>query len=345
MDHELRQDLSESNLTFIHSELDDLGLPVHPFRLYCHLARRAGKTTKSAWPSIASMARICRMNEDTVSRSLNELLRRNLILRESRRGKSSLYVLTPPSLWNKSPENDHECSETSPKRGGTGKEGVPPDFGYHPPESRGYHPPEKRGYEGNPKKVLQEGLAEVSIDTPATSHLSDVPQPAPRHATKKTPRRNLAFDALVEIEGADRSAMTPVEGGRIGKCLADIRAAWPTKLPDSPTPEQREAYEAELAAEIRLRAQRYRSEVMPFATLTATALAAHWSKCAAPRATGIGQPLPSQGGRFALPDGCDWREIARRIGLRIAFDTPWHEVSHAHRGLILEAHAAEGLVS
>lgn len=189
-------------------------------------------------------------------------------------------------------------------------------------------------------KVLPSG----SIDPSADPTPSVVPQPAPRPTHKNPPRRNVAFDALAEIDGANRESMTPVEGSRIGKCLADIRAAWPTKLPESPTPEARAAYEAELAEEIRRRAARYRSEVMPHAQLTATALVAHWSKCA-PRASGIGQPLPSQGGRWALPDACDWRGIAKTLGLRIQFDTPWHEVSHAFRAQILEAHASSGLIS
>jgi hypothetical protein len=340
METELRQDLSEANLTLIYSGLDDLQLTVHAFRLYCHLARRAGKTTKTAWPSIASMARICRMNEDTVGRALKELLERNTIVREERKGRSSLYILTPPSLWNKVSEEDAKCSKTSPKRGGTGKEGVPPSFRGDPPESRGYHPPESRGYEGIPRKVLHEGLAGGSADPPTTI----APEPVPQPAQKRPARRNLAFDTLAEIDGTQAGGMTPVEASRIGKCLADIRAAWPERLPEKPTPDDRTAYEARLAEEIRRRADRYR-QVMPHAQLTACALVAHWGKCQAARPLGIGTPLPTAGGKWALPDGCDWRGLARTLGIRIAFDTPWHEVSHAHRAAILDAHASARLVS
>jgi len=154
----------------------------------------------------------------------------------------------------------------------------------------------------------------------------------------------VAFDTLAEIDGARPGSMTPVEGGRIGKALADIRTAWPTKLADKPTPQQRATYEAELAEEIRGRARRYR-EVMPHAQLTATALVAHWSKCARSGPSNIGKPLEAPGSRWALPDGCPWREIAKTLGIRVAFDTPWHEVSHAHRTQILETHAANGYVS
>ena len=46
---ELHQDTSEMNVIFVHSRLDDYGLPAPSFRVYCHLARRAGRG--SAWPA------------------------------------------------------------------------------------------------------------------------------------------------------------------------------------------------------------------------------------------------------------------------------------------------------
>jgi len=186
-------------------------------------------------------------------------------------------------------------------------------------------------------------LPDEAIASPAPAANIDVQDDAPRPGRKKPARQNLPFNALVEIDGAT-TGMTDVEGKRIGKCLADIRAAWPTKLPDSPTPDQRAAYEAELADEIRGRARRYR-EIMPHAQLTATALVAHWSKCVRSRPSTIGQPLAAPGSKWALPDGCPWREIARTLGIRVAFDTPWHEVGHAHRAQILESYASQQLVS
>ena len=35
---------------FIHSELDDLGLTLWAFRVYCHLARRENRQSRDAWP-------------------------------------------------------------------------------------------------------------------------------------------------------------------------------------------------------------------------------------------------------------------------------------------------------
>lgn len=341
MDTDLRQDLSESNLIFIHSELDDLGLSVHAFRICGHLARRAGKHAKSAWPSIASMARVCRMHEDSVSRALTELIHRKVIVRETRKGRSSLYILTPPSLWNKVQEMSQECSSTPPKIGDTRKEGVPPKVGYHPPESKGYHPPENEGYEGNPKKVIQEGLPGGSGDPPAVEPDDDVPQPREQPAEKKARRRNVAFDALAELDGAGNT-LTASAAGRVGKALAEIRAAWPIKLPDKPKDAERDAYEARLAQEIRVRVREYRA-IFPGAAATSTALAVHWGRCATKQSP-VSADAPAVG-RYPLPAGCEWRAIARRIGVRIDFDTPWSEVGFEARRRILEAHAQEGLIS
>lgn len=340
MDTDLHQDLSESNMVFVPADLDDAGLSVHAFRVYCHLARRTMHSTTDKWPSGPSIAAWCRMNEDTVWRALEELIERGMVRREKRAGTSSRHILTKPSLWNKAPKLPTAAPKTHRKRGDGGKEGTPETKGQGAAEKRGQGAAEKRGYEGTPIKVLHEGMAGGSDDPPT----SLPPEPVPQHANKKPTRRNFAFDTLAQVDGTDTGSMTPPEASRIGKCLADIRAAWPVRLPEKPTLEQRETYEAALAEEIRRRAARYR-EVMPHAQLTACALVAHWGKCTPARTTGIGAPVPASGGRWALPAGCDWRGLARTLGIRIAFDTPWHEVGHAHRTAILEAHSRSTLVS
>lgn len=43
---------------FVHSEVDDLELTTNAFRVYGHLARRAGRDN-TAWPSYASIAEHC----------------------------------------------------------------------------------------------------------------------------------------------------------------------------------------------------------------------------------------------------------------------------------------------
>lgn len=71
------------------------------------------------------------------------------------------------------------------------------------------------------------------------------------------------FETLVALQGSSLSSLTTSERGRINKALSEIRSACPNLS----------------AEQLRRRADAYR-EAMPGATLTATALAAHWSRLA-----------------------------------------------------------------
>lgn len=366
MDPEFHLDRSEMKIIFVHSALDDWDLTPEAFRVAGHIARRTEGGMPGKSPGRESMMRVTRLTKTKLTDALDELEYCRILRVDRRDGKVNRYTLLPQSKWRQKTPGDEwkyttslrrkreeqglECStenEHDPAGNVTGVEIVPGQESTLQPGSKivknqGRFPATKVIQEGNPMKVLPSG----SIDPSADPHPVIVPQPASGPPVKNLPRRNPAFDALAEIDGMQPGGtITSAEGGKVGKALADIRGAWATKLPENPTVEERRAYQTELAEEIRRRAARYRTEVMPFATLTSTALAAHWSKCGPPRTSGIGEPLPGQGGRYALPDGCDWRDIACSLGLRIAFDTPWHEVSHAHRAQILEAHAAAGLVS
>ena len=99
---------------FIHSELDDLGLTPNAFRVYCHLARRAG--TGVAWPSYQSIGSVCfgpsTPSADYARRlaieAVKELVTFGLIAKEIRTqdndghttgNKTNVYYLTPQSQW------------------------------------------------------------------------------------------------------------------------------------------------------------------------------------------------------------------------------------------------------
>ena len=82
---------------FVHSRLDDYGLSPQEFRVYCHLARRAGKG--AAFPSVREIARVCQLHPQTARRCLKVLIIHRLITREERSGTTPLYRLTPPSQW------------------------------------------------------------------------------------------------------------------------------------------------------------------------------------------------------------------------------------------------------
>lgn len=79
---------------FVHSEIDDLGLTTNAFRVYAHLARRAGRDNW-AWPSYSTIGEHCfrasypKAQEATLRRraieAVNELKKRGLIQVEQRR--------------------------------------------------------------------------------------------------------------------------------------------------------------------------------------------------------------------------------------------------------------------
>jgi DNA-binding MarR family transcriptional regulator len=140
----LRQDRSEFNVLFVHSELDDYGLDAQEFRIYAHLARRANGKTK-AYPGITSMAESCRMNRHTVLRVVNSLEELGLIKITKTFGRRNEYVLTPPSEW-KRPNQTGAVSGT----GASQSTGAPFDTGAVPEVI--LPPVSKEALKGNPKK-------------------------------------------------------------------------------------------------------------------------------------------------------------------------------------------------
>jgi hypothetical protein len=134
----LQHDPSEFNVLFVHSEIDDYGLSSQEFRVYAHLARRAGKS--GAWPAIDSIAKHCRQNRDTVYECLKRLKELNLIHAHKRPGATTIYTLTPRSQWKPYKE---EVSE---------KEGYPPVSDTPHREQGDTRVSEKRGYKGNPSE-------------------------------------------------------------------------------------------------------------------------------------------------------------------------------------------------
>lgn len=104
---------------FVHSEIDDLGLSVNAFRIYGHLARRAGGQNY-AWPSYASMGRHCfrpsypKAKDATLRRkaleAVDELKKTGLIeveertLPETKGNMSNAYRLVPLARWHKERE-------------------------------------------------------------------------------------------------------------------------------------------------------------------------------------------------------------------------------------------------
>jgi DNA-binding transcriptional MocR family regulator len=93
----LQDSRNDFGVVFIHSRLDDYGLTPQQFRVYAHLARRAG--SGAAFPAVATIARICQLHAQTVRQALRVLVAHRLITREPRPGTTPLYRLTPASHW------------------------------------------------------------------------------------------------------------------------------------------------------------------------------------------------------------------------------------------------------
>lgn len=81
---------------FIPPWLDDLDLKPHPFRVLCHLLRRAGEDGR-CYPSALSIATACHISKDTVWPALKTLEKAGIITRLPKRfGGSNSYLLNPP---------------------------------------------------------------------------------------------------------------------------------------------------------------------------------------------------------------------------------------------------------
>lgn len=114
---------------FVHSDIDDLGLTTNAFRVYAHLARRAGKDNV-AWPSYATIGEHCfrpsypKAKELTLRRraieAINELEKAGLITVERRRREdnkghtSNQYRLVTLKEWrdsiiHKAKHGEHEA--------------------------------------------------------------------------------------------------------------------------------------------------------------------------------------------------------------------------------------------
>src|SRR5712692_1516447 len=92
------QHASAARLPFIPAALDDLGLDVYAFRVYCRIARRAGDGG-TCFESIPKMAKALGLWQKTVTRAVKELRDRRLVKVEARSGRTSIITVLPSSAW------------------------------------------------------------------------------------------------------------------------------------------------------------------------------------------------------------------------------------------------------
>lgn len=133
---------------FIPAKLDDAGLTTAQFRIFCHITR-----VGDCWQSVQTIAETCKIHPDTVWPAIAELIRRRMLSRIQRPGKTSMLKPLPVSSWTPTgkrgaPENEGHPSVSS---GPTGKRGVTTHW-------------KRRGRKVIPLKVIpiREGLAPKS---------------------------------------------------------------------------------------------------------------------------------------------------------------------------------------
>ncbi|MFC4427186.1 helix-turn-helix domain-containing protein [Deinococcus navajonensis] len=220
------------NVLFVHSAIDDYPLTPEEFRLYAHLARRAGRGT--AYPSINSMATACRMNADTARRCLHNLLTYRMLEAVERRGRTTLYTLTKLSRWvkpeevltvqekqaqigrvrraEKKAQKAMMSTEPSETRGGVeeGAGDVTPlkrGEGY-PSEMKGDHPSQMRGDEGNPPRDSTEGNPSSKSTLEAAESFGDPEDEQQADAKHQTPE---GMSDLADPEGLEGSPLSGYE--------------------------------------------------------------------------------------------------------------------------------------
>jgi len=174
------------------SYLDDYGLDPYEYRLYTHIARRAGKN--GCWESIPNMAKHCLMNEKTVRASLRLLLDAKLIgVVEAKKGKSIIYEITPHEEWAppeqlpiiRSKRTPNKSGTTTPTKSGTT---TPTKLGTTTPTKSGTTTPTKSGTTPLPNlagEVFQDKEVPIKEIPLSVDRAISPPPPEPAIAQKE----------------------------------------------------------------------------------------------------------------------------------------------------------------
>lgn len=102
--------------------VDDMGLDVHSFRLYCHLKRVAGEAG-ACWQSTDTLASACKMSKGMIASCKNVLREAGLIevnTKPTKHGGRDLHLITIMDVWErnrlynvqKTPSSPHELASS-----------------------------------------------------------------------------------------------------------------------------------------------------------------------------------------------------------------------------------------
>jgi hypothetical protein len=127
----------------ISSELDDMGLSVQAFRVYCNLLRRSDKHSHSCYPGVRRIAEDCRLNKDTVGHAISELEKAGMLKTHKSHGMRTDYEILPLSEWKMPPGTVRNKGTVETRNGQTVRNGGTPvsETKVHPvSETRGPNP-------------------------------------------------------------------------------------------------------------------------------------------------------------------------------------------------------------
>jgi hypothetical protein len=133
-------------LPYVPRALDDLGLGVHTFRVYCRIVRRAGGIEGVCTESLPNMAAALGIWLQTVRRAVRELSERRMIRVQPRSGRTAVITLLPVDQWQTRAE-DMPGMKTAPVRK------QPRSGAVNSPATRAENSPQRSTLEGPPLRV------------------------------------------------------------------------------------------------------------------------------------------------------------------------------------------------
>ena len=229
--------------------MDDAGLTPAQFRVVCRVARR-GVCTES----IPNMAAGCRLAIGTIKKSLPFLVSRNVLAKDKRTGRTSIYRVRPPAEWRVEPRPKDTLGQTvtQPIKQTDTKVNSQP---HHPDQtathkgnpSEGY--PEKGGSPGSmadwqlekDEERLRNQIKRIAESSKPDEKLLAAKRDRLKVLREEMKRRGLAGKNAAG--GADRNAGTynadrpPITHERLEEIMANKRKAQ-GEQPTPPTPPQ-----------------------------------------------------------------------------------------------------------
>lgn len=180
------------------AQLDEAGLTASEFRVLAHICRRSGDHSngRKCDAGISSISGFCRLNEDTVRKSIRTLIAKGWVTESRRPGQTAILTPQIPAKTITGVEDfDEPCPppqiggvnnqkplpsnrggkqlETPPLKSGGSEIDPSPDLGGHPSPALGGHPPQTKGDEGIPQGI------------PEGNHIPTTPKNSPTPEGKK----------------------------------------------------------------------------------------------------------------------------------------------------------------